>query len=558
MCGVSSVGNVETFFEAILILGGLVCVALVLSYWADRKKRQTLAAARARWQAEGKPIGFPPQWADYYGSEPREQCQWSASGALYFGHDCLIFGWIGKHMEELRVPFQAMRWIGTHSVIIKAERSGIEKDVLVVHYEQDGAWQVGTWGVNARAGMVQAISQSSGLPMHLLGDQRVDYGPAPTTCFLRDGSGAWQPVAVARLLPDVPASPFSTLTISQGSLYLAPDRLLFDYRYTIPLAQMRRVDIAALDTPPEERPAPDHALLWIEFTGDSQLYTVGFLLQEPERWVAILARRAPDIVVPERPEIREAQQHLLEQLEEHSPHINQVRTRWQHEGRNIRFAPVKARYYGDAPDHLNLTPDEGALGLVDDRLLFVGESSANFQLAIPFPTIRWISQLAESAALKLNILTIYAEVGSEWRLYQVGVTGLSDLVQAIQQVTSVPISTQSDYGPAKALRVRQNLLGQWERDHTVSLYLAPDRLLADWRSAVPLDAIRGLAVLPATGLQFNDAALLRISHTDPDGRPQTVGFELSSSQAQAWAEILSRRTGISIDYESGRKKKEDE
>jgi hypothetical protein len=247
-----------------------------------------------------------------------------------------------------------------------------------------------------------------------------------------------------------------------------------------------------------------------------------------------------------------------EEEDRHRQLVDEIKSRWEREGRVIHFPPVLARYYGDGPDRVNtLNPDRGVLGVVDHRLLFVGMSSAGFEIGIPLSTIRWISQTG-AQAVEHNALTIYREVSGEWRLDLWATDQETELIQAIQQIASVPISTQVDHGPIPALRARQNLLGQWERDHTVSLYLAPDRLLADWHSAVPLDAIRGLAVLPAAGLQFNDAALLRIGYADLDGRPQTVGFELSSSQAQAWAEILSRRTGISIDYESGRKKKEDE
>jgi hypothetical protein len=177
-------------------------------------------------------------------------------------------------------------------------------------------------------------------------------------------------------------------------------------------------------------------------------------------------------------------------------------------------------------------------------------SSAGFEIGIPLSTIRWISQTG-AQAVEHNALTIYREINGEWRLYLFGTEDLPAFVEALRQVTNISFSTDAHHGPAKALRARQNLLGQWERDHTVTLYLAPDRLLADWRSAVPLDAIRELAVIADSGVTSGSADLLRIIYTDPEGKRQIVGFEINL----AWAWELSRRTGIAIDHASGRKKK---
>jgi hypothetical protein len=154
-----------------------------------------------------------------------------------------------------------------------------------------------------------------------------------------------------------------------------------------------------------------------------------------------------------------------------------------------------------------------------------------------------------------NVLTIYREVSGEWRLILLATNRVTELVQAIQQVAPVPISTQPDYGPAQALRARQDIYSQWDRQHTVTLYLAPDRLLTNWHSAVPLDAIRELGVIPAAE---SSKGLLRIHFSEPDSKPQTIGFEMDFDRASAWAWQLSRRTGIAVDQAGGRKKKENE
>jgi hypothetical protein len=252
------------------------------------------------------------------------------------------------------------------------------------------------------------------------------------------------------------------------------------------------------------------------------------------------------------------QQHESAELRQEdrlAEHVERLQARWRSENLPVHFGPVGATYYGDSPDHMNtLNPDRGALGLVDDRLLFVGMSSAGFEIAIPLSAIRWISQLGVEAQTS-NTLTIYREVSGEWRLILLATNWVTELVQAMQQIAQVPISTLPDYGPIKALRARQEIYGQWDRQHTVTLYLAPDRLLTNWHSAVPLDSICELAVIPAAA---SSQGLLRIHFSDPDGRPQTIGFEMDFDRASAWAWQLSRRTGIAVDQAGGRKKKEDD
>jgi hypothetical protein len=233
--------------------------------------------------------------------------------------------------------------------------------------------------------------------------------------------------------------------------------------------------------------------------------------------------------------------------------IEHTRRYWQREGRIIRFGPVNTLYLGDLPDNLNMLPDAGWLGLVDDRLIFLGESSANLEISLPLERIRWIGQ-ANVKVQQWNALTMYIEWESGWRLHTFEVWEFNKLVTAMQEIGGVALVRYSDYGPFDAPRYDQNIYGQWERGYTMKLYLMEDRLLADWRTVVTLDQIRGLAVLPSAGLSLTHSALLSVHYTMADNRLHAVGFAMDGEKAGEWARVLQTRTGIEPEY-GGRKQK---
>jgi hypothetical protein len=201
-----------------------------------------------------------------------------------------------------------------------------------------------------------------------------------------------------------------------------------------------------------------------------------------------------------------------------------------------------------------VAPDPGVLGLIDDQVVFVGISSANFEIRIPLANVRWLGQ-ASVAVQQQNAVSLHCELESRWQLYNFGLDDWQSLVNGLKEA-GIPVATYQDRGPMDALRLRQNVYGQWERDHTVQLYLAPDRLLADWHTAIMLDCIQGLTVLSAAGLNLTRSALLEIKYSVPDAWPQVMGFAMSEPEARGWAEALRQRTKAPLDYGAGRKKKE--
>ncbi len=237
--------------------------------------------------------------------------------------------------------------------------------------------------------------------------------------------------------------------------------------------------------------------------------------------------------------------------------LDRARQHWERAGRTIRFGPVKAFYGGDQPDELNrFTPDPGALAIVDERLIFRGASSANFEIDLPLESIRWFGQ-SNVTVQQRNALTFYVEHEAHWRLYTIGVEDVEGVVRALQEIGGVELNPDPDYGPVNTLRYDQNIYGHWEPDHTVRLYLIPEHLLADWRTVVRFDQIGGLAVLPSGGLSPVDSALLSIRYTSGDGRPCGVGFALGWDKAHEWANMLEKRTGIELESIERKKKVSD-
>jgi hypothetical protein len=228
--------------------------------------------------------------------------------------------------------------------------------------------------------------------------------------------------------------------------------------------------------------------------------------------------------------------------------------RWQRAGRTIRFGPVKAFYCGDQPDNLNrMSPEPGALAIVDDRLIFRSAGSANFEIDLLLASIRWFGQ-PNVIVQQFNALTFYVEHDARWRLYTIGVEDVEAVSRALQEIGGVALNPDPDYGPINTLRHVQNVYGHWVPAHTVRLYLIPDHLLADWRTVVRFDQVKGLAVLPSGGLSSPNSVLLSVRYTSDDGRPCGVGFALGWDKARAWARLLEERTGVELDQVERKKK----
>ena len=114
---------------------------------------------------------------------------------------------------------------------------------------------------------------------------------------------------------------------------------------------------------------------------------------------------------------------------------------------------------------------------------------------------------------------------------------------------------REDYGPARAIRAIQDIYGEWQEDRENDLYLAPDRLLFNWRDAIPLNDIRRLDVFQQASANPLAADILRIEYDTPDGEydHETTGFLVR--RADKWAEEIAQRAEAPITIHTGRKRK---
>jgi hypothetical protein len=191
--------------------------------------------------------------------------------------------------------------------------------------------------------------------------------------------------------------------------------------------------------------------------------------------------------------------------------------------------------------------DPGAIGIVDNAVIFAGESSAGFELAIPLDQIRWMGHEGT---------TLITEDRDRWHVHQFGFEASHVWIQAMDSAGVVRIPAQT-LGPLDVLRLRQDIYGRWERDYTMTLYLLPDRLLVNWHTALMIDQIRAVMVLSAvTGSGLRHSSLLRIEYADASDTRHTIGFAIGHNEVGQWGRALAERAGVPFEWERARKKKQ--
>ncbi len=152
--------------------------------------------------------------------------------------------------------------------------------------------------------------------------------------------------------------------------------------------------------------------------------------------------------------------------------------------------------------------------------------------------------------------TLITEDRDRWHIFQFGFVTSNVWIQAMESAGIVRIPAQT-LGPLNALRLRQDVYGRWERDHTITLYLVPDRVLVDWHTALRNDQIRDLAVVDAPArLNVLDRDLLRITYTTDDDARNIIGFVMDDGEAKRWAQVLHTHSGAPLEIITGRKKKQ--
>ncbi|NDJ78132.1 MAG: hypothetical protein GYB65_17930 [Chloroflexi bacterium] len=233
-------------------------------------------------------------------------------------------------------------------------------------------------------------------------------------------------------------------------------------------------------------------------------------------------------------------------------HVVRVRTDWVRAAQVINYGPVAAVCYGSRPRTSYRRGVAGALGLTDEQVVFTGQRSTWYNTGIPYTDLRWLGlRPITTPTSRTRALIIHAWRGDDWRVYTFTLDAPLELAQFLSRETGLPLrelNAREDFGPATATRLFQDMHGQWQPEYDADLYLAPDRLLFDWRDPVVLASMLRLDVYPR-------GELLRIEYEAESGDPAVVGFAVRG--AEDWAAAIARRTAAPLAIHSGRKRKDD-
>ncbi|HEX3052543.1 MAG TPA: hypothetical protein VHP83_17915 [Aggregatilineaceae bacterium] len=212
-------------------------------------------------------------------------------------------------------------------------------------------------------------------------------------------------------------------------------------------------------------------------------------------------------------------------------YINRTRTDWTRAGYRIQRGPLAADCTGHRPPYHRRV--FGVIGLVDQHLVFAGQRQPRDDTHIPLEAIRRIEM--QPAAL----LVYHAENGAWW-ISQFYMREAEPFAHDLRHLIDLPVHPICTYGPSRALRLVQDVYGDWHPDRADVLFLGAGALFFGWQPIMTLDQMQRVDVYPQR---------LRIDYT-ADDEFQTVGFDLA--HPQRWADAISRRAEIPL--HSGRKK----
>jgi hypothetical protein len=247
-------------------------------------------------------------------------------------------------------------------------------------------------------------------------------------------------------------------------------------------------------------------------------------------------------------------------------HVIRVRTAWVRAGQIVHYGPVGAVCLGRRPQRLYRAGRFGALGITDGHLVFEGHRRDTENLSVPLANLRhiglttvrvWIGR----TAIRQRALAVHYTAPDGWRVATFAAEETLELAQALSDESDLLVydsgKAREDFGPARALRMTQDVYGEWREDREGDLYLAPDRLLFNWRETILLDDIRRLDVYAQGGRLrgLNPLAqdLLRVEYGEADETVEIVGYVVRG--ATRWADAIRQHAAAPLDVYAGRKRK---
>jgi len=262
----------------LVIVGG----ALI---WDRVTQRGYVAQVQADWQQAGRAIIAGPVGVICHGSRPPGTTPERVLGALGVADDQLIFSGNRAAVHDLAASLAAIRWIGLRTHVKVSWNRRIESRVLRVHLNLPGGWRVYTFSDGPVETFAQQVVAACGVTLHDVGEGFEDFGPAPAVYLVQDAAGDWTPALADPLELAMPPPDWDGL---RHTLYLAPDRLLFDWTHAFPLADIRRVSLYAKG---DALNPFEYGLLRVDYSRDGAPRAAAFLLHHASDWAGIIEQR---------------------------------------------------------------------------------------------------------------------------------------------------------------------------------------------------------------------------------------------------------------------------
>ena len=235
--------------------------------------------------------------------------------------------------------------------------------------------------------------------------------------------------------------------------------------------------------------------------------------------------------------------------------VRDLRTEWARAGRVVHWGPVSATCVASLPGWPGGKVD-GALGLVDGGLVFAGRQASDCDGYIPFNAVRCVALRRTRRWLASGRqVAVHAERSGRWQVSVFALESVVPLAEALAIRANSPVydagAGREDFGPARALRMHEDVYGEWHAEREDQLYLAPDRLLFGWRDAIALAQIEQVSVLERAPGSRDHGEVLRLAVALDEESYDVIGFGVA--EAAAWADAIVRRADGAL--EIGRKTK---
>jgi hypothetical protein len=254
----------------LIVVAAAVGAAL---YWDQYTQRAHVRRLRESWADRAVP--FAPIGTICHGDRPPEPGSRRVFGALGLVDDHLTFSGHRDPLHDFAAPVDSVRWFGLRARYQTAWNRRIDVAELIVHVDTPAGWRVYTFTEGPLKAFAEQFGQHTGCTVHEMGEQLEDFGPEPAVYLVQDVAGNWQ-----RLTPHN-----DDLV---HTLYLAPDRLLYDWQNPLLLADIRRVDMHAKG---RLNPFPENLLKIESAAENGESRVTGFLVPNAGDWAGVIEQR---------------------------------------------------------------------------------------------------------------------------------------------------------------------------------------------------------------------------------------------------------------------------